>query len=116
VTLHDQGMRLVEEDEEEEDLEVEEVESFSPIEEGNTTAFIIEEEEEEEDPDADVTVIPNLDEEGESGGVQETKASSMEMSRSAKTIAEDVLSRRVVEGEEVGDTSSQGLGISGAAG
>jgi hypothetical protein len=113
VTLHDQGMRLVEEDEEEEDLEVEEVESFSPIEEGNTTAFIIEEEQEEEDPDADVTVMPNLDE--EEGEAEEAKASSTEMSRSAKTIAEDVLSRRVVEGEEAGDTSSQGLGISGAA-
>jgi hypothetical protein len=111
--LHDQGMRLVEEDEEEEDLEVEEVESFSPIEEGNTTAFIVEEEE-EEDPDADVTVIPNLGDE-EEGEVEETKASSTEMSRDAKTIAEDVLSRRVVEGEEA-DTSGQGLGISGAAG
>jgi hypothetical protein len=120
VTLHDQGMRLVEEDEEEDDLEVEEVESFSPIEEGNTTAFIVEEEEEEdEDPDADVTVIPNLgDEEEEEDAVvvEETQASSTEMSRDAKTIAEDVLSRRVVEGEEAGDTSSQGLGISGAAG
>jgi hypothetical protein len=116
VTLHDQGMRLVEEDEEEEDLEVEEVESFSPIEEGNTTAFIIEEEEEEEDPDADVTVIPNLDEEEEGEGGETKVSSSTEMSRSAKTIAEDVLSRRVVEGEEAGDTSGQGLGISGAAG
>jgi hypothetical protein len=120
VTLHDQGMRLVEEDEEEE-LEVEEVESFSPIEEGNTTAFIVEEEEEEdEDPDADVTVIPNLgdeeEEEEDAVVVEETQASSTEMSRDAKTIAEDVLSRRVVEGEEAGDTSSQGLGISGAAG
>ncbi|KAI4717126.1 kinase-like protein [Aureobasidium sp. EXF-10727] len=107
VTLHDQGMRLVEEDEEE-DLEVEEVESFSPIEEGDTTAFIIEEEE-GEDPDGDVTVIPNLGED------EVETVSSPEMSRDAKTIAEDVLSRRVVEegDAEEGDTSL-GLGISGA--
>jgi hypothetical protein len=110
VTLHNQGMRLVEEDEEE-GLEIEEVESFSPIEEGDTTAFIIEEEDEDEDPDADVTIIPNLDD--VDGMTEETNASLTEMSRDAKTIAEDVLSRRVVEGEESGDTS-QGLGISGA--
>ena len=114
VTLHDQGMRLVEEDEEE-DLEVEEVESFSPIEEGDTTAFIIEEEEEDdEDPDADVTVIPNLGE--DETGVEEVNPLSTEMSRDAKTIAEDVLSRRVVEGEETHGDTSQGLGISGAVG
>jgi hypothetical protein len=116
VTLHDQGMRLVEEDEEdeEEDLEIEEVESFSPIEEGDTTAFIIEEEDEDEDPDADVTIIPNLGDEEEAVVVaEESNTSSTEMSRDAKTIAEDVLSRRVVEGEEHEDTS-QGLGISGA--
>jgi hypothetical protein len=117
VTLHDQGMRLVEEDEEE-DLEVEEVESFSPIEEGNTTAFIVEEEEEDEDPDADVTVMPDLDDEGHGA---DSKTNSPELSRDAKTIAEDVLSRRVVEGEEghghgQGDITGQGLGISGAAG
>jgi hypothetical protein len=110
VTLHDQGMRLVEEDEEE-DLEVEEVESFSPIEEGDTTAFIIEEEDEDEDPDADVTIIPNLDD--VDGTVEETNAPSGEMSRDAKTIADDVLSRRVVEGDQHEDTC-QGLGISGA--
>lgn len=113
VTLHDQGMRLVEEDEEE-DLEVEEVESFSPIEEGDTTAFIIEEEEEDEDPDADVTVIPNLGE--DQNGVEAMNPLSTEMSRDAKTIAEDVLSRSVVEGEERHEDTSQGLGISGAVG
>lgn len=115
VTLHDQGMRLVEEDEEdeEEDLEIEEVESFSPIEEGDTTAFIIEEEDEDEDPDADVTIIPNLGDEEAVVVADESNTSSTEMSRDAKTIAEDVLSRRVVEGEEHEDTS-QGLGISGA--
>ncbi|CAD0106151.1 unnamed protein product [Aureobasidium uvarum] len=108
ITLQDQGMRLVEEDEEE-DLEVEEVESFSPIEEGDTTAFIIEEEEEEEDPDGDITVIPNL-------GEDEVEAtSSPEMSRDAKTIAEDVLSRDVVkEGDTEEGDASLGLGISGA--
>jgi hypothetical protein len=95
-------MRLVEEDEEE-DLEIEEVESFSPIEEGDTTAFIIEEEDEDEDPDADVTIIPNLDD--VDGVTEEPNTSSTELSRDAKTIAEDVLSRRVVEGEEPGDTS-----------
>ncbi|KAG9725777.1 hypothetical protein KCU59_g15037, partial [Aureobasidium melanogenum] len=106
ITLQDQGMRLVEEDEEE--LEVEEVESFSPIEE-DRTAFIVEEEE-EEDPDADVTIIPNLGEEE----VAEEPALSPTLSRDAKTIAEDVLSRQVVsEDDEEGDRS-QGLGISGA--
>jgi hypothetical protein len=110
IALQDQGMRLVEEDEEE--LEVEEVESFSPIEE-DRTAFIVEEgeeeEEEEEDPDADVTIIPNLGEEE----FAEEPALSPILSRDAKTIAEDVLSRQVVsEGDEEGDRS-QGLGISG---
>ena len=103
-------MRLVEEDEEEE-IEIEEVESFSPIEE-DRTAFIVEEEEEEEeeDPDADVTIIPNLGEEE----VARESSLSPTLSRDAKTIAEDVLSRKVVkEDDEEGDTS-QGLGISGA--
>lgn len=107
ITLQDQGMRLVEEDEEEE-LEIEEVESFSPIEE-DTTAFVVEEEEEEEDPDADVTVIPNL---GEEDAAAESSLSPT-LSRDAKTIAEDVLSRQVVGEDDEGDTS-QGLGISGA--
>ncbi|KAH0356695.1 kinase-like protein, partial [Aureobasidium melanogenum] len=107
VTLQDQGMRLVEEDEEE--LEVEEVESFSPIEE-DRTAFIVEEEEEEEDPDADVTIIPNLGDEE----VSEEPELSPTLSRDAKTIAEDVLSRQVVSGDEEEGDRSQGLGISGA--
>ncbi|CAD0021640.1 unnamed protein product [Aureobasidium pullulans] len=107
VTLQAQGMRLVEEDEEEEEMLFEEVESFSPVEE-DRTAFIIEE--------ADETIIPVVPDDTPQ---TTTTTSSLELTRDAKTIASDVLSRKVIdengiaEEDEEGD-KTEGLGISGA--
>ncbi|THX98230.1 kinase-like protein [Aureobasidium pullulans] len=107
VTLQAQGMRLVEEDEEEEEMLFEEVESFSPVEE-DRTAFIIEE--------ADETTIPVVPDDTPQ---TTTTTSSPELTRDAKTIASDVLSRKVIdengiaEDDEEGD-KTEGLGISGA--
>ncbi|KAI5272449.1 kinase-like protein [Aureobasidium subglaciale] len=105
VTLQAQGMRLVEEDEEE-DMEIEEVEAFSPVEEGRTE-FIVEEdeeEEEEEEEDADVTIIPMLGDESEH---------TFELSRDAKTIASDVLNQGLVQEGNVKEEDESGLGILG---